>query len=148
MNTRQLLAPVAALALLVGAMAAMPAQAQLPTETLTIRFFQITAEVAKTPAQRTRGLMGRTSLPPNHGMLFVFEQPERQCFWMKNTPLPLSIAFIDAQGRIDSIADMVPFSEETHCSAAPVPYALEMTQGWFRQRGVLVGDTVAIPPLR
>ncbi len=148
MNARRFLRSVAVLAALLVPIGPTHAQAQLPTETLTIRFFQNTAEIAKTPAQRSRGLMGRTSLPQNHGMLFVFEQPERQCFWMKNTPLPLSIAFIDAQGRISSIANMTPFSEETHCSTEPVPFALEMEQGWFQKRGVLAGDTVKIPPMR
>lgn len=148
MTVRQRLHSLALWTLLLMPMASVFAQAALPTETLSIRFLQITAEIAKTPAQRTRGLMGRTSLPQNHGMLFVFEQPERQCFWMKNTPLALSIAFMDAQGKIQNIADMTPFSEETHCSSVPVLFALEMEQGWFQKRGVLVGDTVKIPPLR
>jgi uncharacterized protein len=121
------------------------AASDLPRATLTIRFFEVTAEVAATPADRARGLMGRQSLPVNHGMIFVFESAERQCFWMKNTPLPLSIAFIDDSGAIVNIADMQPFSEAPHCSARPVRYALEMEQGWFKKRGVLVGDTVAIP---
>lgn len=120
----------------------------LRTETLGIRFFQVTAEIAQSPQERAKGLMGRTSLPPNHGMLFIFEAPERQCFWMRNTPLPLTIAFIDANGRITSFADMTPFSEESHCSTVPVPFALEMEQGWFKKRGVLVGDTVTLPKLR
>lgn len=109
---------------------------------LGIRFFQVTAELAVTPDQRARGLMGRTSLPANHGMLFVFESPAVQCFWMKNTPLPLTIAFIDGKGRISSTADMKPFSEEAHCSKEPVIYALEMEQGWFARRGILAGDLV------
>lgn len=120
----------------------------LRIETINIRFFQVTAEIAQTPQERGQGLMGRKSLPPNHGMLFVFEAPGRQCFWMRNTPLPLTIAFIDAQGRITSFADMAPFSEETHCSTVPVPYALEMEQGWFKKRGVLVGDSMTLPKLR
>jgi uncharacterized membrane protein (UPF0127 family) len=110
--------------------------------TLTGRFFQITAEVADTPALRTRGLMGRQSLPPNHGMLFIFEQPQQQCFWMRNTPLPLSIAFLDDEGRISSMADMQPLSEATHCSQAPVRYALEMEQGWFTKRGIQPGEII------
>ncbi len=120
----------------------------LRTETLSIRFFQVTAEIAQTPQERAKGLMGRESLPPNHGMLFVFEAPQQQCFWMRNTPLALTIAFIDAQGKITSFADMAPFSDQTHCSNVPVPYALEMEQGWFKKRGVLVGDTVKIPALK
>jgi uncharacterized membrane protein (UPF0127 family) len=116
--------------------------AQPAVTTLTVRFFQITAEVADTPALRTRGLMGRQSLPPNHGMLFVFEQPQQQCFWMRNTPLPLSIAFLDDEGRISSMADMQPLSEATHCSHVPVRYALEMEQGWFTKRGIQPGEII------
>jgi uncharacterized membrane protein (UPF0127 family) len=116
--------------------------AQAAVTTLTVRFFQITAEVADTPALRTRGLMGRQSLPTNHGMLFVFEQPQQQCFWMRNTPLPLTIAFLDDEGRISSMADMQPFSEATHCSQVPVRYALEMEQGWFAKRGIQPGEII------
>ena len=116
--------------------------AQPAVTTLTVRFFQITAEVADTPALRTRGLMGRQSLPPNHGMLFVFEQPQQQCFWMRNTPLPLTIVFMDDEGRISSMADMQPLSEATHCSQIPVRYALEMEQGWFAKRGIQPGEII------
>ena len=116
--------------------------AQAAVTTLTVRFFQITAEVADTPALRTRGLMGRQSLPPNHGMLFVFEQPQQQCFWMRNTPLPLTIVFMDDEGRISSMADMQPLSEATHCSQIPVRYALEMEQGWFAKRGIQPGEII------
>lgn len=123
-------------------LSASSAFAALATDTLTIRFFQITAEIARTPAERAKGLMGRPSLPASHGMLFVFERPERQCFWMRNTPLPLTIAFIDDDGAIVNFADMMPFSDEPHCSAKPVRFALEMERGWFKQRGVLVGDAV------
>ena len=135
---RQLVATIVSLLLSMG-----NAKAEKPAvTTLGIRFFQITAELAETPAQRTRGLMGRTFLPPNHGMLFVFERPERQCFWMKNTPLPLSIAFVDDEGRIVNIEKMQPFSEQTHCSISPVRFALEMEQEWFFQRGVQPGEQV------
>ncbi len=119
---------------------------QLPTTPLTIRFFQVTAEVAQTHEHRARGLMGRKSLPVNHGMLFIFEQADKQCFWMRNTPLPLTIAFIDDTGRIVNFADMAPFSEQSHCASQPVRFALEMEQGWFKKRGVLVGDTVSGAP--
>lgn len=124
------------------------ARAQPGPETLTIRFFQVTAEVARTPAERARGLMGRQSLALNHGMLFVFEQADTQCFWMRNTPLPLTIAFINNEGKIVNIADMQPLSDDSHCSSQPVRYALEMEQGWFKKRGVLVGDVVAGPSIR
>jgi uncharacterized protein len=120
----------------------------LPTTTLFVRFFQISAEVAASPAERAKGLMGRQALPPNHGMIFVFDAAEKQCFWMKNTPLPLTIAFMDEDGVIVNTADMQPFSEDAHCSAKPVRYALEMEQGWFKKRGVLVGDKVTLPSFR
>ncbi len=86
--------------------------------------------------------MQRQSLPPNHGMLFVFEKIGMPCFWMKNTPLPLSIAFIDAQGIIVNIADMQAHSLDTHCPTGPVIYALEMEQGWFRRHQVKAGASV------
>ena len=84
--------------------------------------------------------MYRTSLAPNGGMLFVFEQPGEQCMWMKNTLLPLSVAFIDDDGSIVNIADMQPQTEDPHCAAKPVRYALEMTQGWFAERGIRAGS--------
>ncbi|MHB1353645.1 MAG: DUF192 domain-containing protein [Thiobacillus sp.] len=96
--------------------------------------FQV--EVAATPRARQRGLMGRTHLAADGGMLFVFEQPGRHCFWMRDTPLPLSIAFIDAAGRIANLADMVPRSETPHCPSREVRYALEVRQGEFRRRGI------------
>ena len=123
------------------------ANAQQRTGVITVRFFQITVEIADTPAGRTQGLMGRRALPINHGMLFVFERPERQCFWMKNTPLPLTIAFIGDDGAIVNFAHMEPFSEQAHCSEKPVRYALEMERGWFRARGVIAGDQVSGPSL-
>ena len=99
--------------------------------------FQV--ELAATPAQRQRGLMGRTHLAAVRGMLFVFEQPGRYCFWMRDTPLPLSIAFIDAAGRIASLADMQPRSEAQHCPGSDVRYALEVRQGEFQHRGIRAG---------
>ena len=83
--------------------------------------------------------MHRTALQPDHGMLFVFSRPESQCFWMKNTPLPLTIAFIDIHGTITSTADMQANSLQPHCSITPVQYALEMEQGWFARHGAGVG---------
>jgi uncharacterized membrane protein (UPF0127 family) len=123
-------------------------QPRLRSETLQVRFFQIVAEIAETPQQRMMGLMGRRSLGAGQGMLFVFDTPEVQCFWMKNTPLPLTIAFIGPQGRVVNMADMEPFSEQSHCSREPVRFALEMERGWFRQRGILEGDTVSGGPIR
>jgi hypothetical protein len=114
----------------------------LPIATLTIGKHKAMAEVAITPEQRAVGLMHRFSLKPDHGMLFVFERPETQGFWMKNTFVPLSIAFIAADGRIVSIDDMKPQSEESHFSKGPALYALEMRKGWFAERGIGPGATV------
>jgi len=119
----------------------------LPTAPLQIAGIAIQVELANTPESRQRGLMYRTSLPPDQGMLFVFDTAEVQCFWMKNTPLPLSIAFIDSQGIITSIADMQPLSEDPHCSSVPVRRALEMEQGWFARYGIAAGQTIeGLPP--
>lgn len=108
----------------------------LPFTELSVGGQTVSAEVAATEKSRNYGLMNRKSLPENHGMLFIFEHSDGHCFWMKNTPLPLSIAFIDDMGLIVNIADMQPFDETAHCPAKPVRYALEMTQGWFRSHGI------------
>jgi uncharacterized protein len=119
---------------------AVPALAQeLPVVQLKAGMHLIRAEVAADYATRGRGLMYRKSLPQNGGMLFIFEQPAIHCMWMKNTPLPLSVAFLDDQGEIINIADMQPHSEQTHCATRPALYALEMAQGWFAQRAVKPG---------
>lgn len=99
-------------------------------------------ELASTPQQRQRGLMGRTHLAADGGMLFVFERPGRHCFWMRDTPLPLSLAFIDETGRIASLADLQPRSDTRHCPGAPIRYALEVRQGEFRNRGIVSGMQV------
>lgn len=117
-------------------------QALLPTTQFEISGIQIQAEIAATDAARSLGLMNRHSLPDDHGMLFVFDQVGTPCFWMKNTPLPLSIAFIDTQGKITNIADMQPHSLDAHCPAAPIQYALEMEQGWFIRHQIGAGATV------
>jgi uncharacterized membrane protein (UPF0127 family) len=115
----------------------------LPTRTLTIGGHSLTVEVASTPKTRETGLMNRFSLRPDHGMLFVFEAPQPMAFWMKNTYIPLSVAFVDARGRILNIEDMRPQDESTHWSKGPALYAIEMRQGWFSARGITAGDTVA-----
>ena len=120
--------------------AALPAP--LPTVPLSINGHAITAEVATTPEQRSTGLMHRFSIRPDQGMLFVFERAEPQSFWMKNTFIPLSIAFIAQDGRIVNIEDMAPQDETSHWSKGPVPYALEMRKGWFAARGIRPGDVV------
>lgn len=120
----------------------------LPVLELDVAGQTVQAQVAATPKSRQQGLMFRESLAPGHGMLFVFPEADYYCFWMKNTPLPLSIAFIDADGAITSIQHMQPQSEQHHCSYRAVPYALEMEQGWFGQNGIDVGQQVkGLPPL-
>jgi len=99
----------------------------------------VKAELADDFTSRAQGLMQRKSLAPNSGMLFVFDEVSIHCMWMKNTPLPLSVAFADASGTIVSISDMEPHSEESHCAAQPALFALEMERGWFAKRGIKPG---------
>ncbi len=99
----------------------------------------IDAQVAASPEQRATGLMFRQDMPQSEGMLFVFEQASVQCFWMKNTLLPLSAAFVADDGRIVNLADMKPHSTDSHCSTHPVRYVLEMNQGWFGKKGIKPG---------
>jgi uncharacterized membrane protein (UPF0127 family) len=115
---------------------------ELPIVELTIKNVKLKAEVAADANTRTVGLMNRFSLKPDHGMLFVFARSEPLAFWMRNTFIPLSIAYIDSKGVIVNIADMKPQDESTHPSAAPAMFALEMKQGWFKERGIVAGDKV------
>ncbi|MEY8877919.1 MAG: DUF192 domain-containing protein [Leptothrix sp. (in: b-proteobacteria)] len=139
-----------AVALLLSApawLAPQQAQAQeaaqkLAAIQLTAGMHLINAEVAQTPAQREIGLMHRKTMPANEGMLFVFERREMACFWMRNTLLPLSIAFLDDDGEIVNIDDMAPQTETSHCPRVPVRYALEMNQGWFAKRGIKAGTPI------
>jgi uncharacterized membrane protein (UPF0127 family) len=123
--------------------ATTPFAAELPTVELAIKGQRVVAEVAATEATRTTGLMNRFSLQPDHGMLFVFREPRPQAFWMKNTYVPLSIAFIGSDGKILNIEDMAPLTESTHPSRGPALYALEMKKGWFAARGIAAGDAVS-----
>lgn len=102
----------------------------------------IDAQLAGTPEQREIGLMFRTDMPAHEGMLFVFERKSEQCFWMKNTLLPLTAAFLEDDGTIVNLADMAPQTLQTHCSARPVRYVLEMNQGWFTKRRMGSGDRI------
>jgi uncharacterized membrane protein (UPF0127 family) len=113
---------------------------------LTINGKKIQVEVARTEDEKARGLMFRESLGKDDGMLFAYDREEFLTFWMKNTLIPLSIAFIDRRGKIVDIQDLEPFSLNTHVSALPAQYALEMNKGWFKRNGVGVGDLVRIPP--
>ena len=131
--------PFLAVALLAAACAAAQAQPPLPTIQLSAGMHLIKAEVAADFGSRMQGLMFRESLGPNAGMLFVFDEPGDQCMWMKNTLIPLSVAFLDAHGVITNIEDMRPQSEDTHCARKPALFALEMSKGWFAQRGIRAG---------
>ena len=115
------------------------ARAELPVIQLAAGMHLIRAEVADTMGTRMEGLMHRRSMPQGSGMVFVFEENAVHCMWMKNTLIPLSVAFIDASGAIINIADMQPHSEQSHCAARPARYALEMNKGWFAQRGIKPG---------
>jgi uncharacterized membrane protein (UPF0127 family) len=128
------------LALLLAWSSGHAQQPSLPAVQLGAGMHLIRAEVADRDETRSLGLMHRTSLPPNGGMLFVFDTSGVHCMWMKNTLLPLSVAFLDDDGAIVNIADMQPLSETTHCAARPARYALEMTQGWFAERGIRAGQ--------
>ena len=123
-------------------------QQGLPTVTLNAGFHLITAEVAQTEEQRSTGLMFRESMPANHGMLFVFERAGQQCFWMKNTLLPLDIAFIDDDGTVVNVDRMKPQSLDPHCSAKPVRFVLEMNDGAFTKRQISAGFKLKGAPFR
>lgn len=112
---------------------------QLPAIPLTAGMYRISAEVAQTELQREVGLMFRQHMAAHEGMLFVFEQPAMQCFWMRNTLIPLSAAFVDEDGSIVNIEDMAPQTDTNHCSKKAVRFVLEMNQGWFAQRGFKAG---------
>jgi uncharacterized membrane protein (UPF0127 family) len=109
---------------------------------LYIKDKEIWVEVAKSPEERANGLMGRKHLGKNEGMLFIFEIEDYHGFWMKDTIIPLSIAFIDREGRIVKITDMKPLALESHIPPKPVLYALEMNRGWFSANGINVGDII------
>jgi uncharacterized membrane protein (UPF0127 family) len=121
---------------------ALAAAQGLPKVPLYLKNREIQVEVAKTPEERAKGLMGRTHLGENEGMLFIFEKEDYHGFWMKNTLIPLSIAFIDREGRIVAITDMEPLTLETHSPPQPVLYALEMKRGWFSANGIRAGDSI------
>jgi uncharacterized membrane protein (UPF0127 family) len=104
--------------------------------------YKINAEVAKTEKARQLGLMHRTFMPADDGMLFIFDQSATHCFWMRNTKIPLAIAFIADDGKIVNILEMKAMTEDNHCPVKPVRFALEMNQGWFSKKGVLPGHTI------
>ena len=121
------------------------AGAQQPPRTLELSagVYRISAEYAETAEARDRGLMDRYSLPANHGMLFIFPEAHRHCMWMRNTRIPLSVAFLDDEGRIVNIAEMQPETDDYHCADQPVHYALEMNKGWFEKRRIRSGARIS-----
>jgi uncharacterized membrane protein (UPF0127 family) len=118
----------------------------LPAIQLSAGMHLVKAEVAQTPEQRSIGLMHRKTMGTNEGMLFIFEQAGQQCFWMKNTLLPLSVAFVDDDGTIVNIDAMKPLTLDGHCSKKPVRFVLEMNDGWFAKRGIKAGSVLKGAP--
>ena len=110
---------------------------------LTAGMHRIDAQVAQTNDERMTGLMYRKEMPQHEGMLFVFDYPSQQCFWMRNTLLPLSVAFVADDGTIVNIDEMKPLTENSHCSTKPVRYVLEMNTGWFSKKGIKAGMKLA-----
>jgi hypothetical protein len=117
-------------------------QMNLPRTHLTSGMYRIEVQLAVTDTARQVGLMHRTNMPDNEGMLFVFEQPNTQCFWMRNTLIALTAAFLDDNGTVVNLADMKPQTEDNHCSAKPVRYVLEMNKGWFDKRRIQAGSVI------
>jgi uncharacterized protein len=142
--------PLSALAaiLALGLAFAQEPQMNLPRVKLAAGMHQIDAQVAQTMDQRATGLMHRKEMPQHEGMLFVFEVPMQQCFWMKNTLLPLSVAFVADDGTIVNIEDMKPQALDSHCSQKPVRYVLEMNKGWFEKKGIKPGMKLTGAPFR
>lgn len=128
-------------ALLLGLAAATTA-APLPQAEIAVGPQPLAVELAVTPDERRQGLMYRPSLPADQGMLFVFPNDRRRCMWMRNTRIPLSVAFIAADGTIVNLADMAPLDDATHCSRGPIRYALEVNRGWFAEHGIAAGDQI------
>lgn len=133
------------------AAAASPAgepQLNLPRTELRAGMYRIDAQVATQFHERQTGLMHRQSMPQHEGMLFVFEQAGVQCFWMKNTLIPLTAAFVAEDGRIVNLVDMQPLDEQSHCSAEPVRFVLEMNQGWFASKRIAAGTRLTGTPFK
>ena len=123
-------------------------QTNLPRIKLQLGMYHIDTQLAQTPEQRSIGLMYRAEMPTHEGMLFVFEQASTQCFWMKNTLLPLTAAFVADDGTIVNLADMKPQTTDSHCSTKPVRFVLEMHQGWFAKKGFKAGTRLSGAPFK
>lgn len=136
---------VAALFVPLGASAQDGPQMNLQRVKLSAGMHLIDAQVALTPEQRQIGLMFRKEMPQQEGMIFIFEQPAQQCFWMKNTLLPLTAAFVADDGTIVNLADMKPQTTDPHCSAQPVRFVLEMNKGWFARKRIKAGSKLGGP---
>lgn len=136
----------ALLMLLAGLACAQQPQLNLPRTRLSAGMHLIDAQLAQTPLERQTGLMFRKEMPAHEGMLFVFEQPAVQCFWMRNTLIPLTAAFVADDGTIVNLADMRPLSDDSHCSSRPVRFVLEMNQGWFARRNIQPGYRLSGAP--
>jgi uncharacterized membrane protein (UPF0127 family) len=144
---KKYLTPVIALLLIIcNSYAQEYAQTNLERINLNAGIHKIEVQVALTPQQHAIGLMHRSEMPAQEGMLFVFQSPSKQCFWMKNTKLPLTAAFIADDGSIVNLEDMKPQTLEAHCSRKPVRYVLEMNQGWFAKKGIKAGSKLSGPP--
>lgn len=152
MTRSQFLIPAlsAALAVFLSSSSALAQQApKFAVVSLTAGIHVIKAEVAARDEERQQGLMFREKMAANEGMVFVFEAPAGVCMWMKNTLLPLSVAFIDENGNIINIEDMKPQTTESHCAKKLVRYALEMNQGWFKQKNIKPGSAIdGLPRVR
>lgn len=120
-------------------------QLDLPRLELRAGLHRLDVQVASTPKAREIGLMYRQQMPAHEGMLFVFNTPGVQCFWMKNTLIPLTAAFLADDGRIVNLVDMAPLTTQSHCSTEPVRYVLEMNQGWFDARHIKAGHKLQAP---
>ncbi len=145
------------LTLLTTLAAALPARAQdadgapqlnLPRTKLSAGMYLLDVQLAARSNEREIGLMFRKDMPQAEGMLFVFEQPGVQCFWMKNTILPLTAAFVADDGTIVNLADMKPQTTDSHCSAKPVRFVLEMNQGWFAKKNIKAGFKLVGTPFQ
>jgi len=143
---RSLAASLLSSLLFVSGAQAQTGPQKLPAIQINAGIHNIVAEVARTPDERSTGLMFRPSLGANEGMLFVFEQPAQQCFWMKNTLIPLSVAFVADDGAIVNIEHMKPQTLDSHCSTKAVRYVLEMNEGWFARRGIKPGAKLTGAP--
>ena len=138
---------VVSIAVSIAASATSAVAQDAPTEfrviPLSAGIHVIRAEVAAEDAERERGLMFRQQLGPSQGMVFLFDRPATQCMWMRNTLIPLSVAFIDNDGRVLNVEEMAAQTDDNHCAAGPARYALEMNKGWFAKHGIVAGAKIS-----